>query len=446
MPVQLTGLGGFDSSGVISQLVAIAKKPVEALAARKQQVDSASTTMGQFSSRIGTFKINANSLADASGYSSYAVTSTDASVVASANGSALAGSYDIAVTQLATAQKIRGDAQTSGSAALGFTGTLSIQVGTNTAVGVTVTATDTLGDIATKISASGAKVSASVLFDGTDYRLAVQGLDSGVANAFTISQSGFDLGLSNPANVKQTALDAKFTVDGLPITRSTNQITGVIPGVTLALTKTGVSSTVRVASDTTALKQKLQFFVSSYNDLVNASHTATGYSGTKATNPVLAGEPAMRRSVDTLARLVSSAVPGATGAFTSLGSVGLTLSANGTLSLDSTKFDAAVAKDSDGVRRLFITDTALGATGIMKTLATTADGFVNGTTSPIKARIEALATLSKNIDDSANKKLDAVDAYEQQLKKQFAALDIAMSKYNTMSAAISGIGSGSNSK
>lgn len=445
MPVQLTGLGGFDSSGVISQLVAIAKKPAEALAARKQQVDSASTTMSQFSSRIGTFKINANSLADAAGYSSYSVTSSDTSVVASANGSAQAGNYDIAVTQLATAQKLRGDAQSSGSAPLGMTGTLSIQVGTNTAVGVTVAATDTLGDIATKISASGAKVSASVLFDGTNYRLAVQGLDSGVANAFTISQSGLDLGLANPANINQQALDAKFTVDGLPITRSTNQVTGVIPGVTLALTKTGATSTIRVASDTTTLKQKIGFLVSSYNDLVNASHTATGYSGTKATNPVLAGDPSMRRTVDTLARIVSSAVPGASGSFTSLGSVGLTLASNGTLSLDSTKFDAAIAKDPDSVRRLFITDTGLGATGIMKTLATTADSFVNGSSSPIKARMDALAALSKNIDESANKKLDAVDAYEQQLKKQFAALDIAMSKYNTMSAAISGIGSGSSS-
>lgn len=445
MPVQLTGLGGFDSSGVISQLVAIAKKPAEALVARKQQVDSASSTMGQFSSRIGTFKINANSLADAAGYSSFSVTSTDTSVVASVNGSAQAGNYDVVVTQLAAAQKLRGTAQSSGSAALGMTGTLSIQVGSNAAVGVTVAATDTLGDIATKIAASGAKVSASVLFDGTDYRLSVQGLDSGVANAFTIAQSGFDLGLSNPANVFQQALDAKFTVDGLPITRSNNQVTGVIPGVTLALTKVGASSTIRVASDTTALKQKLGFFVSSYNDLVNASHTATGYSGTKATNPVLAGDSAMRRTVDSLARIVSSAVPGASSTFTSLGAVGLTLASNGTLSLDSAKFDAAVAKDPDAVRRLFVTDTGLGATGVMKTLATTADGFVNGSSSPIKARIAALSTLSKNIDDAANKKLDAVDAYEQQLKKQFAALDIAMSKYNTMSAAISGIGSGSSS-
>lgn len=443
MPVQLTGLGGFDSSGVINQLVTLAKKPIDALTQRKAQVDSASSTMNQFSSRIGTLRTNANALADATGYSSFAVTSSEASVVASAGGGAQAGSYDVQVTQLATAQKLRGTAQASSTAALGVSGSLSLNVGSQTPVVVNVAATDSLGDIATKIASSGAKLSASVLFDGSSYRLSVQGTDTGTQNAFTIGQTGFDLGLANPANVYQAAGDAKLVVDGLAITRPTNQITGVIPGVTLALTKPGVTSSLRVAPDTASLKQKLQFFVTSYNDLVNAGHTATGYSGVKASNPVLAGEPAIRRSLDGLSRLVASQIPGTTGAYTTLGSVGVTLSANGTLSLDASKLDAAIAKDPDAVRRVFVTDSALGATGIMKTLASTADSFVNGTSSPIKARLEALSALSKRLDSSATKKQEAIEAYEQNLKKQFSELDRAMSKYNSMSAAISGLPTGS---
>ncbi len=440
MPIQLTGLsGGFDSSGIITQLVALARAPIDALATKKSLVDSAVSTMNTYTSRLSTLRANAASLTDASGYASYATTSSDASVVASATGTAQPGSYDVTVNQLATIQKLRGTTQASSSTALGMSGTLSIKVGSGAPIDITVSATDTLGDVAANLAKSGARISASVLYDGTNYRLSVQGLDTGAANSFTMTQTGFDLGLSDPANVYQAAGDAKLTVDGLAITRPTNQIAGVVPGVTLALTKTGVSSTVRVTSDTTALKTKLSALVASYNDVVNATHTATGYSTVKATNSVLAGDSSMRRALDTLARMVGSAVPGAAGAFNTLGSVGVKLGSDGTLTLDATKFDAAVTKDPDSVRRLFITDTATGATGIMKSFTTAIDAMITGTNAPIKSRISALQKTSTGFDASAADQQKRVDAYEQQLRKQYAALDEAQSKYSAMSAAIAGI-------
>lgn len=441
MPIQLTGLsGGFDASGVISQLVAIAKQPIDDIDAKKAKVDSASSTMSTFSSRLATLKANATSLADANGYASFASTSTDASVVTTANGAAQAGSYDVQVLQLANVQKLRGTTQASSSVALGMSGTMSITMGGNAAVQVTVAATDSLGDIATKLATSGVRISASVLYDGTNYRLSVQGLDTGSANAFSIAQTGFDLGLSNPANVYQQATNASLVVDGLSITRPTNQISGVIPGVTMAVTKAGTSSTVRVASDTTTLKTRIGSFVSAYNDIINAGHTATGYLGTKPSNTVLAGDPAIRRSLDSLARIVGSAVPGTTGAYNTLASVGVKLAQNGTLTFDGNAFDTAITKDADGVRKLFITDASLGATGVMKTIASAVDALITGASAPVKSRIDALAATSKRLDDSKAEKQKRVDSYEQQLRKQYSKLDEAMSRYNSMSSAVSSIG------
>ena len=443
MTIQLTGLaGGFDSSGIVTQLVAIAQAPVDALDTKKASVDSASSTMSTFSSRLATLKANATSLADAPGYASYTAASTDTSVVTTASGGAQAGSYDVQITQLASIEKMRGTTQSSSTTALGMSGTMSITVGGNAAVQVTVAATDTLGDIATKLATSGARLSASVLYDGSSYRLSVQGLDTGAANSIAISQTGFDLGLSDPANVYQPAADAKLTVDGLSITRPTNQITGVIPGVTMALTKTGVSTTVRVASDTTALKSRISAFVSAYNDIVNAAHSASGYLGAPASNPVLRGDPAIRRSLDTISRLMGSAVPGTSGAYQTMGSIGMNLQQNGTIVFDSSKFDTATTADPDGVRKLFVTDTTLGATGMMKTLSTTIDSLITGTGSPIKNRIDALAAKSKELTDTKTEKQKYVDQYQAQLKKQYSTLDLAMSKYNAMSAAITSIGAG----
>ena len=441
MPIQLTGLsGGFDASGVITQLVALANRPVDAIGTKKALVDSAVSTMNTFASRLSSLKATANTLVDSSGYASFAATSSDASVVASATGAAQGGSYDIQVTKLATSQKLRGTTQASSGAALGMSGSLSVVVGSAAAVNINVVATDTLGDIATKLATSGTRLSASVLYDGSSYRLSVQGIDTGAANAFTITQSGLDLGLQDPANVYQAAGDATLVVDGLTVNRPTNQITEVIPGVTLALTKAGASSTVRVSSDTTVLKQKIQGFVSAFNDIANAVHTATGYSGTKAQNSVLAGETSMRRALDSFARILGGAVPGSTGAYTTLGSVGVKLSSSGTLTFDSTKLDSAITKDPDGVRRLFITDAALGATGVMKTIATSIDALVTGASSPIKARITALGATSVRLDASMIAKQKHVDRYEQQLRKQYAKLDETMSRYQSMSSAISNIG------
>jgi flagellar hook-associated protein 2 len=439
MPVQLTGLGGFDSAGVIDQLVNLANQPLRDIDSKKSLVDSASLTLNSFSSKLTTLKTAATALSTTTGFSSMAATSSDAGIVASVSGAAVASSYTLNVTQLARAQKSRSDAQASATAALGQTGSLKLQIGSN-AVTVNVLATDSLSDIASKIGQSGARVSAAVINTGGSYRLSVQGLDTGAANAFTISETGVSLGLSNPSNVFETAQDAVLTVDGLTITRDTNQVTGAVPGVTLALTKTTTSpATVRIAGDSTALKSKISAFVSAYNDIVSSGHSATGYGTAKASNSVLAGDSSIRRSLDRLSSLVTGPVSGATGNYKSLSSVGVSLSRDGAMSFDGAKLDAALEKDPDAVRRLFITDSSIGATGLMKTLSDTVTSLISGDGAPVKTRIDALAAQSKRLIDSRAAKEKRVADYQNQLRRQFSDLDIAMSRYQTMSNALGSI-------
>jgi flagellar hook-associated protein 2 len=374
-----------------------------------------------------------------------AATSSDAGIVPTVTGAAVASSFTVNVTHLARAQKTRSDAQSSATAALGQAGDLSIKVGSGAALNVSVLPTDSLADIATKISQSGARVSASVINAGGSYRLSIQGLDTGAANSISFAEtSGLALGLSTPANTYETAQDAQLTIDGLAVTRPTNSVADVIPGVTLALTKTTTSpATVRVAGDTTSLKTKINALVSAYNDIVNTGHNVSGYGTTKAQNPVLAADRGIRRSLDTISSLISGIVPGSSGTHRSLASVGLTLSRDGVLSFDGAKLDAALEKDPDAVRRLFVTDTALGATGVMKTLGTAIDNLITGDSGAVKNRIDGLAAQSKRLVDSRSKKEESLKQYEQQLRRQFSNLDIAMSRYQSMASALTGLGSGS---
>mgnify|MGYP006145741437 CR=1 FL=1 len=41
---------------------------------------------------------------------------------------------------------------------------------------------DTLNDVVERVNATGLRLSASILFDGTDYRMQIRGLDTGVSN------------------------------------------------------------------------------------------------------------------------------------------------------------------------------------------------------------------------------------------------------------------------
>jgi flagellar hook-associated protein 2 len=445
MTLSLGGLAsGIDTNALVDGLMAVAKQPSDQLAARKTQVDAASTNISTFSSKLAALKTAALALTTNVGFASSTATSSDASVVATTTGSVATGSYSVTVGQLARGQKSRSTPQQSSSTALGMTGSLDIQVGSDVAnlKNVPIVATDTLADIASKLSSSGARISASVMNDGTGYRLIVQGLDTGGANSFTIGENGTTLGFGAPGtptagSVYETAQDAQFTVDGMPATSPTNQVTGVIGGLKLALTKLTTSPTiVQVGTDSTVLRQKVTALMNAYNDVINYGHQQAGFGGTKATNPVLSADSSIRNALHKMGSLMASPIAGTTGAYTTMRSLGLKAGQDGTLTMDYTKLDAALAADPDSVRRLFVTDATTGATGLMDTLMKGVDSLVTGKGGAVAARISALQAQSKRINDAKTKMDLRLDDYQAQLKKQFSAMDAAVGKYKAMQTSL----------
>src|SRR5262249_23085064 len=125
----------------------------------------------------------------------------------------------------------------------------------------------TLADLRNAINANTTLgVRASLVTDGSQVRLVLNSSDTGTAQAFTVNSTGSlsSLGITT----QQTALDANYSVNGLALTSSSNNITDVIGGVTMTLAATG-SSTVSVAADTTGVSNAVKAFVDAYN-AVNA--------------------------------------------------------------------------------------------------------------------------------------------------------------------------------
>jgi len=428
---------GLDVEGLISKLTAIRNQSVTALQTRQTQVNQANTTVSGFSSKLSALARAARALDSSSEFNSTTASSSDAtSVAATSTGGIVPGAYTVNVTRLATEQRTRSNTVASSSTALGLSGTVSLSIGGGAPVSVTLSSTDTLNDIAASLSSSGARVSASVIFDGTNYQMLVRGLDSGDANtiAFTESSPAITaaLGLSTPANTYQAAQDSLFTVDSISMRRPTNQVTGAVPGVTLALARTTTTpAQITVAVDPAALKTKVQAFVTAYNDVVNTSHAATGFATTKASNPLLAADRTFRGSLDRLARLVSGTVAGTSGSYTTLGSVGVRLQNDGTLQINDAVFNAALTADPLAVSKVFVTNSSIGATGVMSAFDATVTALTSNSNAPVLSRAATLAAQSQMLTRRISSERDAVSSYTTTLRAQFTAMEAIVSKFQS---------------
>ncbi len=146
-----------------------------------------------------------------------------------------------------------------------------------------------------------------------------------------------------------TAQDAIIKYDGITVTRSSNQVDDLMPGVNIKLLKTGESN-VNISSNTNDLKDSLKEFVKNYNTLIANLDAATAYNAETKTSGTFQGVNEVTRIKSELAAMINS-VDTKTGY--SLGALGLEINKEGVLEFDSTKFDAAYDKDPVGIEGYF---------------------------------------------------------------------------------------------
>jgi flagellar hook-associated protein 2 len=441
--VSLSSLGlgsGLNDASLISSLVTSAQQPLTAMQAQGTAIQTASQTISSFSTQLLNLQSAASLLSDPLQYASYTATSSNSSIVGSASSSATPGTYNVQVTALAQAQVTYSDPQTSSTSALGLSGTLGLTVNGQSA-SISVGGGDSLATIASNISSAGLGVTASVVFDGSSYRLQVEGQQSGAANAVSFQENGFSLGLSTPANTYQQAQNASATVNNIAITSATNQVTGAIPGVTLALT--GVSSTpatVTVASNPSAIATNIQSFVTAYNAVVTAGHAAIGYGTTAASSPLLAGDSGIQQSLGDLANLVISNVPGADSTFQNLGSIGVTLNNDGTLSLNSSQLNAALASDPTGVEKLFVNAPSSGSTGVMGMISTTINNLAVNPGSPLTAEINSFTSETESLTTQESALQARITQHQTQLEAEFTSMETTVQTEKGLFSDLGGTG------
>lgn len=383
-----TTTSGLDVNSIVTQLMQVERQPLQVMARKQSALQSKISAYGSLKGAYSAIGDAVAKLAIPDAFKAVTAASSDAtSVSATATAGAAGGTYSLEVTQLAQAQKLASTAFPALDSVIG-TGTLNIQLGsfntgvftpngTQPAVAVNVgPGQNTLVGVRDAINAAGAGVRASIINDGTGFRLALGSGSTGAANSLRItvadddathtdtsglSQLAYDPAAASGAgkNLEQKAAaqDALLKIDGIGVTKSTNTVDDAVGGVTLTLSKltTGTPVAVTIAADPAQVKNALDTLVATYNSFQSSIRNLTGYNAQTRTGGLLSGDAAAREMMTALKGALTSAVPGLTGNPSSLTQIGLSFQQNGSLALDTGLFNKQFANPGVNLARLFAT-------------------------------------------------------------------------------------------
>jgi flagellar hook-associated protein 2 len=453
--ISSAGIGsGLDVNGIVTQLMALERRPIELLQGNKTKLNTQLSALGRIQSSLSALASAASKLNAPSNWSQTTVGSSDATVVtATAGSTSIPGRYAVEVSSLAKGQTLTSTTFTNPSTVVG-TGTLSIQLGTWTgspgtftpgaaaAVDVPIAAgQDTLTGIRNQINAANAGVTASIVTDASGSRLAIRSNSTGAEQGFKIEVTDDDTnnidaaGLSglayDPQNSvnnmtrAQAASNAAATINGIAVSSATNELADIIDGLTINLSRTTTAPVeLTVARDNAAIKKTITDFATAYNDVVKVARELTAYDETSKKAGALQGDRATVGLLNTLRSLVGGE-SGATTAFTRLADVGLEPQRDGTLKVTDSKLDNALGKLTDLKAFFSRSETGTAQDGFSTLLREFADN-TTGSEGTLTSRQTGLRAQIDQLDDRAEAMENRLALVEQRLRAQYTRLDESM--------------------
>lgn len=447
------GIGsGLDVQNIVSQLVAIEKAPLKQLETQATSFKTKLSVYGTIKSQVSALGDAAAKLSTSAGWNAVTSTSSNPSAVSvTAAAGAAATGLTLEVQQLARAQSTASTAVPTDSAMGGGTMTISLgtwsggafTAGTGTPVNITINpGQDTLTAIAARINEAGAGVSATVLRDASGERLLMRSSTTGEANGFRIevAESG-GAGLSRLAydgsgagmTQTQAAQNALATINGVAVVSATNRMTDTLPGLTVQLSQvTTAPVEIDVSIDPEGARKNIQTFIDAYNALTKTLADATRYDPTSKSAGALQGDGTavgLQNALRSMMRSVTASSP-----FERLADVGIEAKSGGELSLNATKFDAALTTNYEGLRQLFTVANANPTSqGFGLKIRTFAQGLIDSD-GVVSARSEAIQNALTRNGKEQDKVNDRAARAEVRLLAQYNAMDANVGRLSGLNA------------
>jgi len=419
-----TGLG-INVQATVAQIIQADSGPLQQAQGQQATLNVATSVLNSISGNLTTLQTNVNSLNDVLGALNTRLATSSAPTIfsASADPTAVSGTHLVQVTSLATTSSYYSDAQSSATSALP-TGQFTLQVGSGPATTVNVDSTNnTLSGLASTINGLNLGLTASVISDSSGSRLALVSSTSGSQGNISISNNTTGLNF----NLATQGQDALLTVDGVPISSSTNTVTGAIQGVTLTLNSAspGSTQTLTVAPDTGSVTTAINNFVNAYNTVITSINQqfqvdANGNGGT------LTGDSSLRTLQSSLLNDVNYALTGNNG-IVNLSSLGVNLQNDGTLSVDNSTLSSALSNNFSNVQSFF--QTTGSVTGFAANFSTSLLALTDATTGPISVDLSGINAEQTDLTNQIN-------AFQAQLTTEQANLTTQYSQINAQLQAL----------
>jgi flagellar hook-associated protein 2 len=446
-------MSGLDTDSIIKQMMTLERRPIVLLQQQEATYQAKISAFGTLKGVLGELQTAAAALKEPALFAGVSASSANTTLLsATASASAQAGSYQVTVSALAQAQQVRSSPFTAGDEAVG-TGTLTIQVGDNTAFDVTIDETNnTLAGIAQAINDADTDVTAGVINDGLgNYYLTLASKETGESNTISLTMADADLdnndafGLSKiydaPASQglfeTMAASNAQLTVNGIEVERAGNTVDDLLTGITLTLNEAdpAKSFAVTVSPNVSNITAKLKAFVDKYNNALSSLKTLQTSNPEGGTVGPLQGDSTSRLLQSRLQRFLANTVGGVDGAVNNLNALGVTADKDGKLSLDAAVFTAAYESKPEEVVKFF-TQSTVGSEG----LARQVDSFLNGylkSTGLLTTKNEGLTKSIEHIGDQVERINFRLEKREENLRRQFEGLELLMGQFQNTSGVLS---------
>ncbi|WP_420265933.1 flagellar filament capping protein FliD [Candidatus Magnetominusculus dajiuhuensis] len=460
-PVALsTGVStGLNTTAIINASMQVDVQPYNNLATKAASYQSEISAYGQISSSLSTLQKAVAGLTSAN-ISAFNVTSSNQTILtATASAKASPGSYSIKVSQLAQNEEVISQAYASDATVAFATGTLNVgNDGHTTTINID-RSNNTLSGIRDAINRSATDVSASVINDGTGYRLIVSTKNGGAINGLQITgtstgPTGLNLSdlsydsynpAAGPTTLLQTGSDASFTVNGLAITSHTNTLTNVLKGVTINLQSATSPSavTLNIGQNSASSSTGLKTFVTAYNDVL------TQLSQVSSQGQPLYSDMTVKTIQSAIRTMTTTYFNGATSI---LAQFGINHLKDGTLQIDTAAMDKAVSYNQLGFNKLLdalsykyssYASKTPSAYGMLNNLISST---IANVTTNMQTNISTIQTQQSSMSEQLNneykmyqQKYANLEATISQLKSQSGSLSSTSSSSSSTTSGTSGI-------
>lgn len=308
----------------------------------------------------------------------------------------------------------------------------------------------TLQSLAAAINATIGSDVASVKQVGTttpSYELVIASTATGDDPTFAVADSGGFLssqlttGIKNytPAEEIQKASDASFKYNGITISRSTNEITDIITGVTINLLQNDGSSSIAITQDINAVSNEMGAMVQNYNTLMDQLNKMTLADTENSKIGIFNGDS----TITNIRREITKMITSFDDKGYSLSQFGIDLNQEGVMSFSPSTFMSKFKEDTaaselffsgltqyndngtetrvDGIFTKFnaMMERYTGSGGIMSMLSNASDEEIKTLTTN-KTRAEALLNARY---DSMTARFIEYDTIISKLNSQFSSLN-----------------------